>query len=533
MEVDKLPQIHLTDHEKRLFELLKAVEAHFSLGTTMRVAGGWVRDKIMGRESHDIDIALDNKSGNTFAQKVNEYLELKGEETHTIGVIQSNPDQSKHLETATVKVLGSWIDFVNLRSETYTDASRIPDSTDIGTPEQDANRRDLTINALFFNINSGSVEDFTGRGLCDINDKIIRTPLPPHKTFMDDPLRVLRAFRFASRLPGFQIAPELLAAASDPSVTDALAKKIARERIGKELEGMLLAARPEMAIFWISLSGLFPIVFSLPSSLNQPIDAEISKQESINSVRHIMRIYRTTPALHISADEKRTLCLAATLLPFSTATYNTPKKRVDTVPNFIVLDSIKHPTADANTIATLHFGANHFAPLFTSNSELLDAIDHEDYLKKDPLASQCIKLGRIMRKLGTLWKMSLLLALIRAHALPSFTDELTIDNIDNVLAEGALEKFWQVVAEIEKLGMNHAHEMKPFFTGDDIKQLLSLSPGPVMGIALEKEIDWMLENLNAVLSEPETTKESCKAFLLSPDFKSSLEAEAAKFRKKK
>lgn len=533
MDIDKSPVISLTDHETRLFELLKAVEAHFSLGTVMRVAGGWVRDKVLGRDSHDIDIALDNLSGNAFAQKVNEYLELKGQETHSIGVIQSNPDQSKHLETATVKVLGSWIDFVNLRSETYADDSRIPSHVGIGTPEQDAFRRDLTINALFYNINIGAVEDFTKRGLQDLANKIIRTPLPPHQTFMDDPLRVLRSFRFASRLVGFEIHPELMASASDPSVVDALAKKITRERIGKELEGMLLAARPEMALNWIVVSGLFPVVFALPSSLNQPIDVENSKLESLSSARHFMRVLRSSTQLEVSDDERRIGCLAALLLPFSTSTYMTPKKRVDTVDNHIVLTSIKNPNVDADTVATLHFGANHFAPLFTTSSDHLAEIDHDEYLKNESLSSQCIKLGRIMRRIGPIWKLSLILALIRANALPSFSEELTIHKVDADLAPESLEKYWQVVKEIKSLGMDHAHSMKPFFTGDDLKELLSLAPGPIMGIALEREIDWMLSHLNFVLQEAEKAKEECKTWLLTADFKASLEAEAAQFKGKK
>lgn len=549
MEEDKGPAIQLTEHEAKLFELLKAVEAHFQLSTVMRVAGGWVRDKIMGLDSHDIDIALDNMSGNAFAMKVNEYLELKGEETHSIGVIQSNPDQSKHLETATVKVLGSWIDFVNLRSETYADDSRIPSQVGIGTPEQDAHRRDLTINALFYNINISAVEDFTGRGVSDIASKIIRTPLPPYQTFMDDPLRVLRAFRFASRLPGFEVAPELMASASDPDVVDALAKKITRERIGKELDGMLLAARPELAFNWISLSGLFPVVFALPPSLNQPIDEENSRKDAVFYARQLMRFVRTDVALYgsqtptrvfsydfeldLTDEERRITCLAAALLPYSTATFTTPKKRVDTVDNHIVLNSIKRPNADADTVATLHFGANHFAPLFAPSEARLSEIDHQDYLKNAPLASQAVKLGRIMRRLGPIWKHALALALIRAQVLPDFSNSLSINEIDANLATESLERFNQVVLEIRSLAMHLAHDMKPFFSGDHLKDLLSLSPGPIMGIALDREIDWMLENLMAVVNEREATLELCRAYLLDPEFKPSIEAEAANFRKKK
>ena len=98
--------------------------------------------------------------------------------------IAARPEQSKHLETATMPLHGLSLDLVNLRSETYTQASRIP-RVEIGTPQQDAERRDFTINALFYNLHSREVEDFTGRGLDDLRDGIVRTPLDPRVTFLD------------------------------------------------------------------------------------------------------------------------------------------------------------------------------------------------------------------------------------------------------------------------------------------------------------------------------------------------------------
>ena len=102
----------------------------------------------------------------------------------------STSEQSKHLETANVRVLGVFIDCVNLRSEAYTEDSRIPSIT-FGTPQEDALRRDFTINTLFYNVSTMQIEDFTGKGLTDLRDKIIRTPLPAYVTFKDDPLRVM------------------------------------------------------------------------------------------------------------------------------------------------------------------------------------------------------------------------------------------------------------------------------------------------------------------------------------------------------
>lgn len=87
------------------------------------------------------------------------------------------------------------------------------------------NRRDLTINSLFYNVNKGTVEDYTGKGTSDLRLGLVRTPLPPCETLLDDPLRALRAVRFASRL-GFKVHPELIEAGRDPRVHEALCTKV-------------------------------------------------------------------------------------------------------------------------------------------------------------------------------------------------------------------------------------------------------------------------------------------------------------------
>lgn len=103
---------------------------------------------------------------------------------------------------------------------------------------EDALRRDFTINALFYNLNTRSVEDFTGLGIEDLRNGLVRTPLSPLTTFTDDPLRVLRAIRFASRL-NFRLVDELIVTARNEVVHQSLANKISRERVLKELAGMM------------------------------------------------------------------------------------------------------------------------------------------------------------------------------------------------------------------------------------------------------------------------------------------------------
>lgn len=220
------PVIVLTEEEKKLFGLLNHVA--MVNGTTLRVAGGWVRDKLLYQQGGevvikpDIDIALDDQLGTTFASQVAMYHEREGVNIGSFPqTILKNPEKSKHLETCNMLINGFSVDFVNLRTEAYTgDSSRanlfhllssgdlltlqctstgIPTAIDIGTPVEDAFRRDLTINALFYNLRTGEVEDLTGRGLDDLEARLVATPLPATVTLLDDPLRLLRAVRFATR----------------------------------------------------------------------------------------------------------------------------------------------------------------------------------------------------------------------------------------------------------------------------------------------------------------------------------------------
>lgn len=227
--------IKITSLEQKIFDLLLETLTLNKLNITFRVAGGWVRDKLLGYESNDIDIALDTVMGKDFVKILHNHLIELNIESHGFGVIKKNAEQSKHLETATIQIYGLWIDFVNLRGEEYTNNSRIPTQI-IGTPEQDAFRRDFTINSLFYNINEKKIEDFTKNGMIDLKNKIIRTPLCPRQTFLDDPLRILRGFRFSSRYD-YKIEDKAYDyICKDKEIKMSFIQKISKERIGKEYE---------------------------------------------------------------------------------------------------------------------------------------------------------------------------------------------------------------------------------------------------------------------------------------------------------
>ncbi|KZZ89059.1 poly(A) polymerase [Ascosphaera apis ARSEF 7405] len=285
---EPMPTITLTPLEETLKTLLLDVASYISTpgsgyspephstseGLVLRFTGGWVRDKLLGVQSKDIDVGISSMTGYQFGLALKEYLDnpanlekyrsqeregVEKDKIISLHKISANPEKSKHLETVTTKIFGLEVDLVNLRKETYTEESRNP-QMEFGTPYEDAMRRDATVNALFYNLNTSSIEDFTGSGLQDMKNKLIRTPLEPFQTFKDDPLRVLRLIRFSSRL-GYDIDPETATAMGHKEIKDALKVKISPERVGIEVQKTLKGPDPIGALRFIDRQNLFNVIF--------------------------------------------------------------------------------------------------------------------------------------------------------------------------------------------------------------------------------------------------------------------------------
>lgn len=223
-----------------------ASEAADELGLEAYVIGGYVRDIYLNRPSKDIDIVAVG-SGIELARLVAQKL---GRGAH-LSVF-------KNFGTAQVKCGDLELEFVGARKESYSHDSRKPIVED-GTLEDDQNRRDFTINALALCLNKaryGELVDPFG-GLDDMEELTIRTPLDPDITFSDDPLRMMRAIRFASQL-GFFI---------DTETFDAIhrnrerIKIISRERIADELNKIVLSPKPSLGFNLLDKAGLLELIF--------------------------------------------------------------------------------------------------------------------------------------------------------------------------------------------------------------------------------------------------------------------------------
>lgn len=276
--------IKFNTREETLLKRIGAIASRFDLQSY--VIGGFVRDKILKRPCQDIDIVCVGDA-TILAQAVALELEIKNGVTIF-----------ERFGTAMLKYQEFEVEFVGARKESYLLESRKPE-VEIGTLEDDQNRRDFTINAMAVSINTPSFGDFLDPfgGMEHLEERLIKTPLNPDVTFSDDPLRMMRAIRFATQLE-FDI---------DQSTFEAIKRNkdrikiISQERITTELNKIILAKKPSIGFNHLYDSGLLKIIFPEMHAL-QGID-------TVNGRAHKDNFYHTIEVVDNICQETEDLWL--------------------------------------------------------------------------------------------------------------------------------------------------------------------------------------------------------------------------------
>jgi poly(A) polymerase len=262
----------------------KLSELADTTGTEIYVIGGYVRDIFLNRPSKDIDILVIG-NGIKFAEAAGKLLQTK------VSVF-------KNFGTAMLKFDGLEIEFVGARKESYRQESRKP-IVENGTLEDDQKRRDFSINAMALGLNTANFGNLLDPfdGVKDLERKLMRTPLDPIETFSDDPLRMMRAIRFATQLD-FTISPDAFEAIKKNSER---IKIVSAERVTDELNKIILAKKPSIGFIYLFDTGLLKEFF--------PQMADLYGVEVIGGKGHKDNFYHTLQVLDNLAESTEDLWL--------------------------------------------------------------------------------------------------------------------------------------------------------------------------------------------------------------------------------
>ncbi|CEJ93783.1 Putative Poly(A) polymerase [[Torrubiella] hemipterigena] len=479
------------------------------------ITGGWVRDRLLGLPSSDLDFALNNLTGREFGKFLASFstrpeiqskysqkadnLGIPGSRSVQFTIIERNAEMAKQLETARGSLFGLDIDLVNLRKEIYNGQSRTP-RMDFGTPEEDALRRDATVNALFFHLEKQEVIDLTGKGLKDLQARIMRTPLDPYQTFMDDPLRVLRLIRLSSKL-GFDIDSQTQASIGDHRVQQALDKIITRDRINIEVFKMMRDTDPATALEQIFQLRLFVPVFL---RFDSPLLAHIKntfpfKKKTLwpatwpraySLLTKLLQLNSHLGLMVQSAEDVESIWVMAICTPIAGFRHGRLQEAVQDVTN-----ALRLPVKITRILESA-------LQNYDSISNVVESIvTNRD---KPPLPSV---VGMAIRSWGSTWQTQLVYVLL-AQAVhtqststpPGFLDFEAYSRPK--VEEHILDRFSVFVDYIWAMDLQNAHLKRPLLDGNQIQNHYGLlHGGKYLKNAIDGLIAWQFDHSNASVEE--------------------------------
>ena len=410
-------------------------------GVEAYLIGGYVRDLLLKRPCKDIDIVCLG-SGSALAES---FAALYGE--------QAQVAVFKNFGTAMVKIPGWEVEFVGARKESYQRHSRKPIVED-GTLEDDQNRRDFTINALAISLNKASwgelIDPFGG--LEHLKEKLLKTPLAPGITFSDDPLRMMRAIRFACQL-GFDIDPDTFQAIIEHKERIEI---VSKERIIDEVNKIVLCDKPSYGFNLLFHSGLLPIIF--------PEMAELQGAEEKDGKGHKDNFYHTLKVLDNVCQRSKDIWLRWAAIMHDIAKPATKRFEPNHGWTF-------HGHEELGARMTPKI----FARLKLPMNEKMRFVQKlvRLHLRPIALAKQGVTDTAIRRLLFEASEdVDALMTLCRAD-ITSKNNEKKARYLAN------FDKVEQLMKEVEE--RDQLRNFQPVFTGEDIMKTFGLSPGPEVG----------------------------------------------------
>lgn len=431
--------------EAQAVKLLQSIVQNSPFKGVTFLAGGYVRDELLGRQSKDIDITVASLDGGIkLAKYVSEKLGIR------------EPVIFPTFGTAKIQLKsGVEVEFVQTRNEEYVKGSRKP-RTSFGTIYEDVERRDFTVNSLLKDMTTGKVLDLTGKGLQDLKDGIIRTPLDPRVTFSEDPLRMLRAVRFATTY-NFKLASDIM-----PTIKDQAheLQSISNERVRDELNKILKANKPSRGLEMLKDSGLLK---QFIPELIELTGLQQGKFHKADAWQHTMDVLDLT-------QPKLMNRLAALL-------HDVGKPQTRSVTDTGDVHFYEHEKVSGkiarNILTRLKYSTDEVETVVKLVSSHMKASQTSQW----PNAA----VRRYIRDMGDVLPEMLDLAMAdrRSHS-PEYA------NIQS------LEAFIERIKQLQK----EAPTIKLPITGHEVMQTLNLKPGPAVGEAITFLTEQMFENPN-------------------------------------
>ncbi len=367
----------------------------------------------------------------------------------------ADPEHGKHLETVNAVLLGISVDFVSMRGDGAP------------SPLTDAYHRDLTINAMFYNINTKQVEDPTGFGVSDLQQGLLRAANPdPNYTLRYDPLRAVRAMRFKASTR-YSVDPSLMNALSQPALCEQLLVATKRDRIGQELKKAFSNPQYDLAgaVLLLAETGLFgPVLLGAGQASTMPLrDMSFGAARRMATLQQLLRADGAPVVPSLIG-----LVLAACFWELNPGRPGERVKESEVYAAVVGALRLSHQDAEATVIVMR--GAVRFRQL---------AVE----------AQSRLQLGLCLRMCGVLWPS--------AWVLSVAADE-TLDRV---------ELFKAIKNCVFDLQLDGVWTMKPLLNGNEISKVLNISPGPVFAVLTEKLIEEQLRR-------PSLTYEEAQAFLV-------------------
>jgi len=455
--------------EQQAVSLLSSIVRRSPFKGKAFLAGGYVRDELLGLKPKDIDVTVESLNGGIdLANYVAFELDLR------------DPVIFPTFGTAKIMLKsGVDIEFVQTRNEEYVRHSRKPKTT-YGTLQEDVERRDFTINTLLKDLSTGEILDLTGKGLKDLKDGIVRTPLDPNITFNDDPLRMIRAIRFATKY-NFKLADNIVPAIK----TNANELKwVSKERIRDELNNILLTKRPSQGLELMKDTGLLKVV--LPELLDL-VGLKQGKYHYTDAWRHTLQVLDNTK----------------------------PVQDLDSGAPIDRLAALLHDIAKPKTKSVTDQGDIHFYSHDEKSSEMAkDILSRLKYSNK--VIDDVSKIvGLHMRTVGSSkWSDAAVRRFIRD------TEPLTDNLFDLLLADrkshhpqksdpASILMLMKRVDEAKK----EIHKVRSLpITSHKIMEILNIKPGPQVGEARDYLAEELLEDPN--MTETDAIELLKKKFLV-------------------